>query len=213
MKRFHYIISVLIPLLWITSVTHTYGAEQSDKELIQQKVKSAVKEVLQIMRKEDLKTMEKKKKAEEIAAPMFNYRLMSMLTIGQETWKKMNQEQQKMFVELFKDVIQNSYFDNIRRITNQSVDYKEPRREGAKKFRMQTFVNMKNEKMEVIYKFYHGSEDADWKIYDVVVSGVSIVQSFGSQYEEFLQQHTIPELFDKMRKKIQNLHEKFKNES
>ena len=53
----------------------------------------------------------------------------------------------------------------------------------------------------VVYKLY--KDKAGFKVYDLEIEGVSIVKSYGSQYDEILRDGSVTDLLTKMREKAQ----------
>jgi phospholipid transport system substrate-binding protein len=49
----------------------------------------------------------------------------------------------------------------------------------------------------MIYKFYRGKEG--WKVYDVEILGVSVVQTYRSQFDGFLKNGSFAELMEKLK--------------
>lgn len=54
--------------------------------------------------------------------------------------------------------------------------------------------------MEVIFKYYLQGQQV-WKIYDLEVAGVSLVQTYRAQFSEIVATAGADKLFDKLRKR------------
>jgi len=61
------------------------------------------------------------------------------------------------------------------------------------------FVRHLKDKTEIDYKFYH-SEKKGWIIYDVIVAGVSIIQSYRKQFTDILQNNNFDKFLKSMKK-------------
>jgi phospholipid transport system substrate-binding protein len=57
----------------------------------------------------------------------------------------------------------------------------------------------KDDKLEMVYKFYKSRKN--WKIYDVVILGVSVVQTYRSQFRGILKNTSFADLMKKLRTK------------
>ena len=51
--------------------------------------------------------------------------------------------------------------------------------------------------IDILYKFYKSK--VGWKIYDVEIEGVSIIQTYRSQFDSIMKKGTIDELIDKLK--------------
>jgi len=115
-------------------------------------------------------------------------------------------------VSLFKRVIKSSYFDKMGQVTEVQVEYMEPERKGDDKIYIPTVMDFKDQDVEVEYRLYRqqpksgdNTDLADlWKIFDVRIKGVSLVKSYHSQYRDYLSDHSVEELLDKMKSKIES---------
>ena len=68
-----------------------------------------------------------------------------------------------------------------------------------KRIHLNSYIIQKGEKKEVLYKFYH-SKKRGWIIYDVDVLGVSIIQTYRSQFAGVLKKGSMQQLLEKLRK-------------
>jgi phospholipid transport system substrate-binding protein len=81
------------------------------------------------------------------------------------------------------------------------VAYK-PAVEAGDKVHAAIDVIGKEKTVEVLYKFY--SSAGSLKIYDVEINGVSLVQSYKSQFTEILKNGTVANLLEELRKQPQS---------
>ena len=66
----------------------------------------------------------------------------------------------------------------------------------ANKLRIPTYLQSKSGKVSITYKLYHAKKG--WKIYDVEIEGVSIIQSYRSQFDYILRSGTVNDLLMKL---------------
>jgi len=57
--------------------------------------------VISVLEKKELNEEAKKKEIVEIVTPMFNFSLMSKLTLGKKHWPGLTKDQKEKFIELF----------------------------------------------------------------------------------------------------------------
>jgi len=49
------------------------------------------------------------------------------------------------------------------------------------------------------------SKDGDWRVYDVVADGVSLVRNYRGQFDRVIRESSFAELVDKLRKKSEDI--------
>ena len=75
------------------------------------------------------------------------------------------------------------------------IIYNKPLSKG-KKVHVSTTLISKDSRVEMVYKFYRTGEG--WRIYDVEIAGVSVIQTYRSQFDGLLREGTIDDLIEKL---------------
>jgi len=146
------------------------------------------------------KSLDKKTRNEKILAtilPMFDFSQMAKLSLGKKNWKRMNKKQRQAFNKLFVKRLQESYLAKLDLYTDEEVAVGEAKLVG-KRIHVTSHLVSKDNQMEIIYKFYKKKKQ-DWMVYDVNVMGVSIVQTYRSQFAGILKNQSIEDLLKKLR--------------
>jgi len=65
-----------------------------------------------------------------------------------------------------------------------------------KKIKIQTYLISKDNKISILYKLYYPK--GQWKIYDLEIQGVSVIQTYRSDFTQVLQNGTIDDLMLKL---------------
>ena len=172
-------------------------AMAGQKEDVSALLKSKIDAVLEILPQKDMAQDEKNRKIMELVEPVFDFTLMAKLTLGKAGWQEMDEAQQKEFIDLFVARLKASYIDKSSLYSDEKVAYK-PAVEVGDKIHAPIDVIGKENTVEIIYKFY--SSSGSWKIYDVEINGVSLIQSYKSQFAEILKNGTIASLLEDLRK-------------
>jgi phospholipid transport system substrate-binding protein len=68
------------------------------------------------------------------------------------------------------------------------------------KIRILTYLISKDSKISILYKLYKPKND--WKIYDIEIEGVSIIQTYRSQFSQVLQSGTIDDLLVELQEPV-----------
>jgi len=132
----------------------------------------------------------------DIIAPMFDFQTMAKLSLGKKYWPTLSQEQQATFSDLFSKRLQTSYLEKLDLYSNEEVLYGEPVAKGKQVHQPTTLIS-KDSRIGMLYKFYLSS--AEWRIYDVEIGGVSVIQTYRSQFDGVLSEGTINDLFEKLK--------------
>ena len=92
--------------------------------------------------------------------------------------------------------MQQSFLEKLDIYTDEKVLYGAPLVEG-KKVHVPTTLVSKDSRIEMLYKMYRTAEG--WKVYDVEISGVSVIQTYRSQFDGVLSNGTIDDLLEKLK--------------
>ena len=165
-------------------------------------VEAHVKEVLDVLRNPALQGEANKKvkeeKIETIANEMFDYVALSKLTLGR-SWRDFNKEQQKEFVSLFRTILKKAYMDKILSYTDEQVVFDRDIMLSENKAEVQTKIITKSAEIPIYYRLY--LKDGKWKVYDVIVEGISLVQNYRTQFREILANNSPEEVLKILREK------------
>ena len=166
-------------------------------------VKLQINKILDVLRDPSLKgeagKKVKKEKIRGVSENMFDYVELSRRTLGQN-WNKLNAGQQKEFIGLYKRLLEDAYADKIITYTDEKVVFGKDSSLTEKTAEVQTTIMTKKADVPINYRVVlKGSE---WKVYDVVIEGVSLVSNYRNQFNEILSNKSPDGLIDTLRKKV-----------
>jgi len=173
------------------------AAVADDKKDAEEVLKGKLEQVISVLEKKELNEEAKKKEIVEIVTPMFNFSLMSKLTLGKKHWPGLTKDQKEKFIELFTKRLKDSYLDKMMLYSDEKIEYKEPV-QIKKKVHIPTILTSKDNKISMLYKLYKSKQT--WRIYDIEVQGVSLISTYRSQFDEILRNKTIDDLLVKLEK-------------
>jgi phospholipid transport system substrate-binding protein len=145
-------------------------------------VKSTVEEVLAVMRQnKDPKTLVSL--AEQKVLPHFDFARMTQLAVGRQ-WKEAKPEQRKALEEGFRTLLVNTYSAAISNGVTPAdkVDVK-PAQGSGDDVVVKTVVH-RSGKPPVPVDYRRAKKGEGWKVYDVVVENVSLVQTYRGSFSE-----------------------------
>ncbi|KRT74955.1 MAG: toluene tolerance protein, putative toluene tolerance protein [Deltaproteobacteria bacterium CSP1-8] len=166
-------------------------------------VQTNVNKVLDVARDPKLKGESakriKKEKLEAIYEQMFDGVELSMRTLG-KNWIKINPAQQQEFIQLYRQILEKAYIDKILSYTNEKIVFSKENMLSNNQAEIQTNVITSSKEIPIFYKVI--LKDGIWKVYDVVVENVSLVQNYRSQFNSILAKNTPDQLLEILRKKV-----------
>jgi phospholipid transport system substrate-binding protein len=140
----------------------------------------------------------KEKKIESIANQMFDYVALSKLTLGR-SWKEFNNEQQKEFLSLYRSILKKAYMDKILSYTDEKVLFDKEMMLAENKAEVQTRIITKSAEIPINYRVY--LNDGQWRVYDVIIEGISLIQNYRTQVREILANNPPEEVLKILREK------------
>lgn len=150
-------------------------------------IRHVTEDVLEIIRKDkDIQSGNAQKAIELVdkkVLPHFNFQHMTMLAVGRD-WKKASPQQQQQLTAEFKTLLVRTYSNALTSYRNQKVVYK-PFKMGAD----ETDVLVRTEVLQpgskaVQLDYSLEKLDSGWKVYDVVVAGISLVTNYRDQFAQ-----------------------------
>lgn len=166
-------------------------------------VKVNINKVLDVLRDPALKgesgKKTKRQKIRSISDKMFDYPELSRRTLGID-WKKLNTAQQNEFTDLYKSLLEDAYADKIINYTDEKVAFSRENQLSEKTFEVQTTILTKKADIPIYYRVIQ--KDGEWKVYDVVIEGVSLINNYRNQFREILMNKSPEVLLDTLRKKV-----------
>ena len=166
-------------------------------------VKAHVSRVFEVLRDPALKgesgNKAKREKIRSISEEMFDYTELSKRSLGQN-WNKLNPGQQTEFIQLFKSLLEDTYADKIISYTDEKVIFKKETSLSEKTVEVQTTIVTKTSEVQINYRVIE--ENGHWKVYDVVIEGVSLITNYRTQFREILASKTPEALLETLRKKV-----------
>ena len=134
----------------------------------------------------------------EVIFERFDFNEMAKRSLGQH-WQRRSPEEQRQFVQLFTDLLERSYADQIDSFNGEKIIYG---REDQDKDRAEVdtkVVSSKGEEYSVNYKLHAAGRE--WKVYDVVIENISLVNNYRSQFNRVLATANFEELLRKLQGK------------
>ena len=134
---------------------------------------------------------------EEIVLPNFDFRRMSQWVLG-KNWRVATPQQRELFVAEFRQLLVRTYGTALLEYADEELIYL-PFTETteAKSVTVRTEIDQPGVGVIPInYSMYRSN--AGWKVYDISISGVSLVTNYRSSYGSIIRNNGIDHLIDQL---------------
>jgi phospholipid transport system substrate-binding protein len=166
-------------------------------------VKTGVDKVLATLTDPAFKAKSKEQQLAQLTDAIntiFDFEELSKRTLGRE-WKKMTDAQQKEFVQLFRELLQGVYADRLLAYSDQKVIFDKENMLKKGTAEVQSYLQTADgKKIPLFYRLTDKS--GDWKVYDVIIEGVSMVKNYRTQFREILAKDSADKLLEILRNKV-----------
>jgi phospholipid transport system substrate-binding protein len=132
--------------------------------------------------------------------PYFDFERITALAMGRN-WRQANAEQQKQLVEQFRQLLVRTYSGALTQYRDQTMDYKPLRAEpNASEVTVRTEV-VRSGQAPVQIDYSMEKKPDGWKVYDVIVAGVSLVTNYRDEFNEQIKAGGVDGLIKTLQKK------------
>ena len=160
-------------------------------------------DVLAVLKSDDSIQQDKEKiyqLAEEKILPNFDLDRISMLVLG-KAWRKINEDQQQQFKSEFKTMLLRTYAVALGKYKDQQIDFKPMRMEPTDKQATVKTQIIQDGAQPISVDYTLAKKDDQWKVFDIVIEGVSLVTNYRSQFASEIKNNGIDSLISKLAEK------------
>ena len=174
-------------------------------------VKNVTLEVVDLIAKDkEIKAGSRAKLIEVIEAkvlPHFNFSAMTALAMGQN-WNKASAEQKKQLTEEFKTLLVRTYASALAAYSEQKFDFRPLRAKAADTDVTVNVRVLQPGTQPVTLDYSMEKTGSGWKVYDVMVGGVSLVANYRTEFANTVRNSGIDGLIKDLQKKNATLGKK-----
>jgi phospholipid transport system substrate-binding protein len=196
LKRFHLVVAVLALALFVLPLQALAATAKETVEVQVNKVLKALADPAFKDQARDAKIV----KIRSIVNEIFDYTELSRRTLGRE-WTKFNAQQQNEFVKLFGDLLEKTYADKLLSYSNEKVvfDKESMLREDQAEV-TSNILTADGKKIPLDYRMIR--KEAGWRVYDVIIEGISLVKNYRDQFRDILAKDSPEEVLKMLRDKV-----------
>ena len=166
-------------------------------------IRTVVNHALQMVRHSKLESRQEKEalvgRLEGIIDPLFDFNEMAKRSLGLH-WKTLTPEERREFVPLFRDFLGRIYLGRVKSYNGEKVLFVGEQL-GKNYAEVDTqVVGQTGNQLPVVYMLKR--DDDDWKIYDVLIDHVSLIDNYRSQFDSVIAGSSYQGLVERMKQKI-----------
>lgn len=173
---------------------------------IDKTMESKIDKALQILQTSSKTSKTSSQSVESIAREIFklfdsifDYRLMAQLSLSKE-YKNLTQEEQAKFNRAFEKSLKRSFTDKLHLYKDEKMKVLGGEKIKANRYNLKTSIILDGKINYITFKFRELK--GDWKIYDVDILGISVIQTYRSQFADIIAQQGFEVLLKKLESEI-----------
>lgn len=135
----------------------------------------------------------------DIVLPYFDFERMSQWVLG-KNWRTATPEQRVRFVEQFRKLLVRTYGTALSDYADEKIIYLPHSDSGdGVKVTVRTEIEQGGSTIPIYYSMYNSKDG--WKVYDVAISGVSLVTNYRSTFASIIRGEGMDSLIDQLVKR------------
>lgn len=135
-------------------------------------------------------------KALDLVLSRFDFSEMTKRSLGRH-WPSLNPAERREFIDAFTQRLLRVYGRSMRASGDEKIEYKRESLDGEFARVETKVVSGNGEELPVDYQLHN--INGQWKVYDVVIDSISIVNNYRAQFERVIARTSIKELLEKMK--------------
>ena len=165
-------------------------------------IKSTVDKALVVLKDPRLKpaskTKERREQLKQILFARFDFTEMAKRSLG-ANWRRRTPKEREEFVRLFSDLLERAYADTIESYGDEKILYVGERLDGDYADISSKVLTSKGDEFSLNYRAHFVV--GEWRVYDVVVENISMVNNYRSQFNRVISNASYEELVRRLRDK------------
>jgi phospholipid transport system substrate-binding protein len=165
-------------------------------------IKRTTDEVLKILEDPQFqgpeKQAQKQQRLHQIAEDVFNWEEMAKRALATH-WQGLSPQQRQEFVGLFRDLVERTYMTRLEQAVTErrDIQYLGEQVEGSRAVVKTKAITTRNLEVPLDYRLTKSGDR--WKVYDVLVEGVSLVNNYRSQFNRVVTTSSYDALVERLK--------------
>jgi phospholipid transport system substrate-binding protein len=163
-------------------------------------IRGAIDRVIQIVKNPNLAgaghMRERRDLLRKEILPVFDFEEMAKRSLGPD-WRARTPEERKDFIAVFSGMLENSYLGKIEGYKGEKIRYDRESIDGEHAVVPTVITSPGGEEFTVEYRVL--KENGRWRVNDIVIEGISLVNNYRSQFAGMLQKMPFADMMKKLR--------------
>jgi len=160
-------------------------------------VESALSRVVSVFQDTELR-VDRGAEVRRIARQLFDFGEMTRRTLSRH-WAARSHEEQTEFVALFAELLERSYMNRLEGYADEKMTFVSEAVDGGYATVKSKVLTQRRTETAVDYRLH--VRDGRWRVYDVLIDGVSFVSTYRSQFDRIITAESYEKLVSKLRQK------------
>jgi phospholipid transport system substrate-binding protein len=177
------------------------ASAQKTQQTAREFASEALVAVTGALKDRNLSSRERRERIQELVRRWLDAETISKLALAKH-WKDFSEPQQKEFVDSFRSHLVLTYYRNVDRFEFDRIEIYDTRDEKVKQgdWTVRTkVIAPRQDDVMIDLRVRPGAEG--WKVIDIFIEGVSLVQNFRSQFQEVLSEGSPDKLLASLRER------------
>jgi phospholipid transport system substrate-binding protein len=196
--RNSYLIAALIFCLFAVTLSSAHATAGAPTDQIKATVDKALVVLKDPRLKPAAKIKERRELLKQILFARFDFTEMARRALG-ANWRRRTPKEQEEFIRLFTELLERAYADTIESYTDEKIVYVGERLDDSFADVNSKILTAKGQEFSINYKAH--LIGGEWRVYDVVVENISMVNNFRSQFSRVIANSSYEELLRRLRDK------------
>lgn len=169
-------------------------------------LKASIDRVLALVQDPALKPApraeERRQRIRAVANEIFDWQETGKRALARH-WAARSPKEREEFSALFADLLERSYVGKIEAYSGEKIVYGQETVEGDQATVRTRLITKSGTEIPIDYRMHQ--VDGRWRVYDVLIEGVSLVGNYRSQFNRIIQQSGYADLVQRLRTKQEEL--------
>lgn len=196
-KNRFFVISLVLLILLVLP-----GLSRADNSSPMEVIRSGTAKVLTILRASEKgqapPLRQRERQILKVVTNYFDFDAMAKESLG-PPWKRLSAGKRHEFAQLFKKLLFNTYVDRMEHYHDQPITYDSQQVDGDFAV-VKTHFRSQDENVPIDYRLHR--QGGHWKVYDVVVDGISYDDNYRAQFASILASQSFDTLLGMLRQKV-----------
>jgi phospholipid transport system substrate-binding protein len=190
------LVTVLLFIVAVVDARPTTAGVPTDQ------IRATVDKAITILKdprfKPPAKNKERRDQLKQVLFARFDFTEMGKRALG-ASWRRRTPKEQEEFVRLFTGLLERAYTDTIESYTDEKIVYTGERLDDNHADVNSKILTRKGDEFSLNYKAH--LIGGEWRVYDVIIENISMVNNFRSQFNRVIANASYEELIRRLKEK------------